>query len=119
MFLNLFFLYSLLQSHLLRGMTLPILILRSTLYYDPSSQALHQDDFFFRMESLRSLIAADDDSLWTRHVTFVESFHRQIGDGDRKTVLLVIAIVLFSPDLPDLQQREKIARHQVWMIVCI
>ena len=99
-------------------MTLPILILRSTLYYDPQSQALHQDDFLFRLDALRALIAADDDALWRRHLHFVDSFHTLIN-GDRKTVLLLIAIVLFSPDLPDLSARERIARQQESFMVLL
>lgn len=105
------------QVALLKGSILEILILRSTLYYDPGSNALHQGDFYFKMDSLKKLLEADD-VLWGRHVAFVKSFHEQLG-ADRKTLLMVIAIVLFSPDLPGLGQREKVAHQQETFILLL
>jgi hypothetical protein len=55
------------QVTLLKGAILEIIILRSTLFYDPNSNALHQGDFSFKMDMLKKLLSADDE-LWDNHI---------------------------------------------------
>jgi len=98
------------QIALLKGSVFSIILLRSVIHYDPNSDSLRQAAINFKMEKLKSILGADP-ATWAKHIHFLKSFHVELG-VDKQIILLVMMLVLFSPDHPGVKNRIAVAGCQ-------
>jgi len=105
------------QIALLKGSVFSIILLRSVIHYDPNSDSLRQAAINYKMERLKHILKADAET-WAQHIDFLKSFHLELG-LDKQSILLIMMLVLFSPDHPGVKNRVAVASCQERYMILI
>ncbi|XP_050398810.1 vitamin D3 receptor isoform X1 [Patella vulgata] len=100
------------QISILKGGIMEIFVLRSAMAFDKEKEKWKYKDEGGKKELDPKIIAsALSSDMYSSHIQFVRSLHELIN-SNRLILMLLFIIELFSPDRPNLKNKEHVARSQ-------